>query len=647
MKYRKLTLENFGPYYGQHELTFNRDRGVWIVYGDNGRGKTTLLNAFRYALYGKVLGRRAERRAHDVANVRHASETGQHEFKTILDFEHDDVEYRVTRHFRAGHDPEHLLVVEKAGTPLTDSDADAVMMTVAPESISQFFLFDGELLRQYEDLRDPGVDSGRRMREEVDRLLGVHAVENAIHDLKEVSASINKEKARVLAANAKARNLATAMQEAGDKRDALVAALAELKVKGREYSERLAELEEALAQHEQARLALAQIDALKETRTKVEVKLQQALEALGELSPDAWRVALLPATGERLAELRAGIQESDQRRVEAIVAHRTAHHLETHSVCPVCDTGLSEAHRSEVVRRTKTVGSADNVERLDRVVSELRGQADTLQELRDTAAGALLAERETAVRTLELELSEIAEDIAEQEEDLRGIDESSVRRRQRDRDNVKMLLEAVQRDLRRTTEDIQEQDNVIARFKDELARLDVTTDPVLELRDRVSTDLLGLLGAALAQYQDDLLGRIEDQASKLFMEIRSEDEYARLRIREGYGLSIVDDAGREVVGHSAGYEHLVALSLIAALQRSSPVQGPIVMDSPFGRLDDVHTRNVVAALPQIADQVVLLAFAGEFDRDSAVDALGGALAAEYTLERVSSRHTRVVPGAPS
>ena len=37
-------------------------RKIWIVYGDNGRGKTSLLNAFRYALYGKVLGRRSERR---------------------------------------------------------------------------------------------------------------------------------------------------------------------------------------------------------------------------------------------------------------------------------------------------------------------------------------------------------------------------------------------------------------------------------------------------------------------------------------------------------------------------------------------------------------------------------------------------------
>lgn len=645
MRYRKLTIDNFGPYHGTHELQFNRDRGVWIVYGDNGRGKTTLLNAFRYALYGKVLGRRAERNPHELANSRHADETGRLEFKTMLDFEHAGQDYRVTRHFRAGHTPEHVLVVERDGTPLADGDAHHVMLTVAPESISQFFLFDGELLRQYEDLRDPNVDSGRRMRKEVDRLLGVHAVQNAVNDLKEVSASVNKEKARVLAANDKAENLAVAMQEASDKLDLLVSALGTLQFRHREQQERLAEVEDALSQHQRASAVLARIDTLKSTRTGLEVKRETALAELLELSRDAWRATLLPAVGSRLTDLRTRIQESDGRRIEAIVAHRTTHQLQGQSSCPICDTHLDDQRHEEVLQRMMSRGDIEDVNRLDRVVGELRAQADMLETLKSNAPAALLAEREKAVRRLELEIDEVSEDIAEQEEGLKGIEEAAVRRQQRERDELTLLLAGLDNDLARTKADIQDQDNVITRVKDELARLDVKADPVLELRDTVSTELLGLFNDALVQYQDDLLTNVEDQASKLFMSIRSEEEYARLKIREGYGLSIVDEAGEEVTGHSAGYEHLVALSLIAALQRSSPIQGPIVMDSPFGRLDDVHTRNVVAALPQIADQVVLLAFEGEFDRDSAVGELGDALAAEFTLERVSARHTKITPGA--
>jgi DNA sulfur modification protein DndD len=644
MKYRKLTIENFGPYYGTHVLAFGRERGVWLVYGDNGRGKTTLLNAFRYALYGKILGRRAERRPEELANTRHALEMGRSEFKTILEFEHNGVEYRVTRHFLAGRNPDHLMVVEHNGTPLNDSEATKAMLAVAPESISQFFLFDGELLRQYEDLRDPNIDSGRRMRDEVDRLLGVHAVENAIQDLKEIRAGINRDTARVLAANARARNLAVAMQEANDKRGALVVALSELRSKHRAHSARLTEVEEALAQDQRARDTLARIDVLKQKRTGLEVKLQLALEELQEMSSTAWKAAILPALGSRLREIKEQTQAMDERRVAAMVARRTEQHLQAGVDCPVCETPLDDARREEVLRRIRASGAVADVERLDRVVSFLRKQAETLEQLNDTGAAHVLAEREKAVRRLGLDISDVDESVSEQEEDLRGIDESEVRRRGRERDDLTMLLSGLEQDMIQTESDIQQQDNAITRIKDELLRLNVTTDPVLESKDRISGGLLDLFSEALAHYQDELLARVEDEASQVFMSVRAEDEYRRLTIREGYGLSIVDEAGVEVLGHSAGYEHLIALSLIAALQRCSPVQGPIVMDSPFGRLDETHTRNVVAALPRIAEQVVLLAFNTEFDRDSAVEALGDSLVAEFSLERVSARHTKIVEG---
>ena len=69
-----------------------------------------------------------------------------------------------------------------------------------------------------------------------------------------------------------------------------------------------------------------------------------------------------------------------------------------------------------------------------------------------------------------------------------------------------------------------------------------------------------------------------------------------LRITDHYGLEIIDSDG-EVVRRSAGYEHLVALSLIAALQDSAAVRGPVVMDYPFGRLDSREHVSCSCGLP--------------------------------------------------
>lgn len=53
----KITLNNYRVYYGTNALLFPRDPGknVFIVSGNNGYGKTTLLTSLIWALYGKLM----------------------------------------------------------------------------------------------------------------------------------------------------------------------------------------------------------------------------------------------------------------------------------------------------------------------------------------------------------------------------------------------------------------------------------------------------------------------------------------------------------------------------------------------------------------------------------------------------------------
>lgn len=100
--------------------------------------------------------------------------------------------------------------------------------------------------------------------------------------------------------------------------------------------------------------------------------------------------------------------------------------------------------------------------------------------------------------------------------------------------------------------------------------------------------------------------------------------------------------GEEIPVRSAGAEHVVALSLVAALQNNAPLRGPIFIDSPFGRLDRGHRERIVAALPGMADQVALLVYEDEMPPDRARAALKTDLLAEWKLERRSARHTEIV-----
>lgn len=142
MKPEKLTICAFGPYAGITEIDFSRfdGRGIFLITGDTGAGKTTIFDAIAFALFGEASG---SSRTADIFR----SDFAPPDQKTFvrLNFIHRSKYYSITRNPRYRRP-------KKSGEGTTDENADA------------------ELL-----LPDGGVISGyREVTSKVEDLLGIN-----------------------------------------------------------------------------------------------------------------------------------------------------------------------------------------------------------------------------------------------------------------------------------------------------------------------------------------------------------------------------------------------------------------------------------------------------------------------------------------
>lgn len=84
MRLHRLRIKAFGPFAGTEEVDFDRlgEAGLFLLHGPTGAGKTSILDAVCYALYGRLPGSRGAIRPHLRSD--HAPDTERAEVRLEL-----------------------------------------------------------------------------------------------------------------------------------------------------------------------------------------------------------------------------------------------------------------------------------------------------------------------------------------------------------------------------------------------------------------------------------------------------------------------------------------------------------------------------------------------------------------------------------
>ncbi|MBT7260806.1 MAG: AAA family ATPase, partial [Desulfobacula sp.] len=156
MKFRKLTIENYKSFQFPTEIHFpqgNNGKSIFLIGGMNGAGKTSIMEAVNFCLYGGKVNdifKAINRKEKALGNVRVS-------FELVIEMD-DFSELIVKRTWAAGavespkaNDLDERLVVVRDGKRVSVQNKqmwqDFIRATIPP-GITQFFFFDGEKIQE-------------------------------------------------------------------------------------------------------------------------------------------------------------------------------------------------------------------------------------------------------------------------------------------------------------------------------------------------------------------------------------------------------------------------------------------------------------------------------------------------------------------
>lgn len=653
---KTLTTKNFMPYRGNMSLTFptDKDRNVMLVFGDNMRGKTSLLNALRWVFYGKAIGRHSREIAlFDLVNSE-ATMEGDWSMEVVVTFEDGGHRYELRRTatkralVSKPTRSEDLLMeraMRKDDIPLGDHLIDAEINRFAPEQTSRFFLFDGELLDEYEQLLIDGSEQSKMIKEAIEQVLGVPTLIRGRDDAQTIlkaaqrQQTIDLQKMGGFEAQAEKQRHFQAQIESIEK-----------DIKGqnervKNVNAEREELDDDLTKVEALYKAKQKLDdaiSSRDKATKRQDELQ--LQRLG-LVRDAWKEVLRPL----LTLKREHVQDEHSKFTDQMLARGK---VETNilqlqeavesETCHACGQALHEKERvaaAEELGKLQAELKGFNVDIA--FFSKLSSELQSLDKLLKPNDARQITFIDNEINRLSVELTRLDNQIEELNELIKGQDTAEIARKRFKRDGL--IKESA-----RITGEISMSQDKLTGYQRELAMISKILENLPKARTAKSSRLVKLTSAlekvysrSIDQLRDDLKATVEMLASQAFRKLTTQNQYSGLRINGNYGLTILDERSQEVPIRSAGAEQIVALSLIDGLAHAGRSAGPVVMDTPFGRLDKKHRANILAYLPTTTSQLVLFVHEGEVDKTTDLAQLKSKVGCVYEIKEVSLRHSRI------
>jgi len=635
----RLALENFRQFRGRQEIVFsdNRNRNVTLVHAENGFGKTTLLNAFLWVLHGdKGLTGDFEKPKEIITEAVTLAGGDPNDIAATVEltFKHDFERITIIRKLTLAQqraDARKSVVsvqVMRDGITLPENNPAQKIRTIVPEDIAKLLFFNGENIDHL-----AMEQSSAKVAEAIRVMLGLELIQTTIADLnhgnvrgkfmKELRDNTSEEKKTLLDKDISSQ---AELAKIADRRAQIVKEID------------LCEKEVLMINHK-----------LEENREAAELQIRRAhLEVLErELQTK------LTDTTRRLSRLLAEdgytlfSQNIVTRGREIVFSLRAENKIPA----PVIDTFLKELLDSGncICTRCLTPGSPEraSVEKLltNAPDQEFNNAVGALDHALGLIEGVSRKTRENLhllnADRLQVtgEIRRIVEELAEIHQKLGSKADNQVQELEDARRSHQLKRDSLQTEMGRHAAKEDELKTHLAEIKKQVSEI-VESEAAAELAqrrkdavDECIKTLESILAAEVAQLRPEL----DKEINRHFREVIDKDYWAELtedftvRVRKTIGSAardatnpsgvVIDVAKNQAMRQSLSLAFIGSLVALAGRRADIPtiVKGlagavyPVVMDSPFGSLDNFHREGVAKMLPKLAHQVVAFVSSSQYE----------------------------------
>lgn len=653
---QKIEILNFGPYYGHHTIEFkNEGSGIHLIRGGNGQGKTSIQRAILWGLYGKVV----DRQGNDIrptSLLNHNSKRNDdYKFTVQIHFEHDSEQWKIVRSTKANRHQdkkyEEGMIIEVYKDGRVVPEPEHQIQRILPSTVSRFYFFDGEMLRDYEELLEGDGRAMALLKDSIERVLGLPFFKTAGSDLDIVKKKFERERARIM------KELGGAdFEELAEIQQALESDLENIEKSIKAIEEQKMKLESIIAEDKRKLADMKDVQEKATERLRIEEELEKwkakketkELER-GNLVEKLYKNVLSPIAQNLIQQLEIQSKQALEKYDKKQRALEKAGNLKkgiSESKCSQCGNILDPSKLKEFEEKFReTMVLIEELTEIPEPNLSYENSKVALEKMMESVISADdINKIDDKILAYEYEIQRLSSELERVQSQLEGVDAEEPR-------NLEIKIRQNEKESGRLSGIVEEKTNEKLGLLKDKNELDIRIASIPQgqlqkLNEQITfiEQLKNTFNEAVSIFREEQKESVESTATNIFKEIRSKEEFDHLSINDQYGLSVVtkyDTILNRSEWRSSGEEQLVALSLVGALNKCARAEAPIFMDTPFGRLDVLHGERVLKFLPNMSKQLVLLVTDREF-REGDEAHLKGNIKTDLTLKYKSEKEGSII-----